>query len=46
WSLHGLAECQRRTGRAAEAAATETHFRSAWKRSDITLRASCFCRTR
>lgn len=46
WSLHGLAECQRRTGHASEAAATEARFRDAWKRSDVTLRASCFCRTR
>lgn len=46
WSLHGLAECQRRTGRTVEAAATDALFRSAWKRSDIPLHASCFCRTR
>lgn len=45
WSLHGLAECQRRQGRTAEARATDAKFREAWKRSDIPLRASCFCRT-
>ncbi|MFM7296804.1 MAG: hypothetical protein ACKO4Q_06235 [Planctomycetota bacterium] len=46
WSLHGLAECQRRSGRAAEAAATESRFRAAWRRADITLRGSCYCRKR
>ena len=46
WSLHGLAECQRRSGRSADASATEARFRAAWKRSDIALHASCFCRTR
>ena len=45
WSLHGLAECQRRQGRAADAAATEAKLQEAWKRADIPLRASCFCRT-
>lgn len=46
WSLHGLAECQRRSGRLAEADATDRLFRDAWKRSDVTLRGSCYCRTR
>lgn len=44
WSLHGLAECLRRSGRASAAAATDARFRSAWSRADVPLRASCFCR--
>ena len=44
WSLHGLAECLRRTNHAAEAAQVETRFTTAWTRSDIKLGASCFCR--
>ncbi len=44
WSLHGLAECLRRTGRGGEAALIEREFAQAWARSDIELRASCFCR--
>jgi tetratricopeptide (TPR) repeat protein len=44
WALKGLAECLHRTGRHQEAGETDDRFRSAWARSDITLRASCFCR--
>lgn len=44
WSLHGLAECLRRTNHAAEAAQVETRFTTAWSRSDIKIGASCFCR--
>jgi hypothetical protein len=46
WALHGLAECQRRDGRAADAAETDTRFRAAWARSDIVIGGSCYCRTR
>ncbi|HET9011394.1 MAG TPA: tetratricopeptide repeat protein [Gemmatimonadaceae bacterium] len=46
WALHGLAECLRRSGRAAEAADVETRFRGAWTRSDIAIQGSCFCRTK
>lgn len=45
WSLHGLAECLRRTGRTSDALHYENLFTKAWARADITLRASCFCRT-
>ncbi len=45
WALHGLAECLRETGRPEEAAAVSARFDKAWKRSDTTLRGSCFCRT-
>jgi tetratricopeptide (TPR) repeat protein len=44
WSLHGLAECLRRTGRNAEAESVEERFRAAWKRADVVLPGSCFCR--
>ena len=45
WALKGLAECLHRTGRHEEAEVTDARFRTAWARSDITLKASCFCRT-
>lgn len=45
WALFGLAECQRLSGRASEAAATEASFQRRWQRADVTIRASCFCRT-
>jgi len=45
WSLHGLAECLRRTGRDAEAAEVQKRFEAAWSHADIPLSASCFCRT-
>jgi tetratricopeptide (TPR) repeat protein len=45
-ALHGRAECQRRDGRAADAAETDTRFRAAWARSDIVIGGSCYCRTR
>lgn len=45
WALFGLEECQRRTGRTAEADATHARFLERWKRADVTIRASCYCRT-
>lgn len=45
WSLHGLAECLRRTGRAAEAAEMEARFQRAWAAADVVITASCACRT-
>ena len=45
WALKGLAECYHRTGHHHQAMETETLFRTAWARSDIDLKASCFCRT-
>ena len=44
WSLHGLAECLRRTGRNAEAESVEARFRAAWTRADVVLPGSCYCR--
>ena len=44
WALHGLAECLHREGRTEEMADVSARLQKAWARSDITLRASCFCR--
>jgi tetratricopeptide (TPR) repeat protein len=45
WSLHGLEECLRRSGRSDEARAVATRFQQRWKEADVTIHASCFCRT-
>ena len=45
WALLGLAECFHRTGRHREAEATDALVRTAWSRSDVNPRVSCFCRT-
>ena len=45
WSLHGLAECLRRLGRAEEAARVQKQFETVWTHSDIEIAASCFCRS-
>jgi tetratricopeptide (TPR) repeat protein len=44
WALQGLAECLHRTERHDEAMAADAQFQKAWSRSDITIKASCFCR--
>ena len=44
WSLHGLAECLRRTGRTEEAEDVERRFEAAWAYADVQIEASCFCR--
>ena len=44
WALKGLSECLHRKGDHEEAAATDALFKQAWARSDIVIRASCFCR--
>jgi tetratricopeptide (TPR) repeat protein len=43
WSLHGLAECQRRLGDPTHTL-TQAAFARAWRDADMELRASCFCR--
>ncbi len=45
WALHGLEECLRRGGRIAEADETRARFATSWRRADVEIRASCFCRT-
>jgi tetratricopeptide (TPR) repeat protein len=42
WSLYGLSQSLRATGRDAEAAWAEQGFRSAWARADVELAASRF----
>ncbi|QDU68122.1 tetratricopeptide repeat protein [Engelhardtia mirabilis] len=44
WALHGLAECLRGQGRTAEAARVQERFDAAWKRSDVVIPGSCFCK--
>ena len=44
WSLHGLAECLEREGKDAEAAQIRAQFTNACSRSDIGIKASCYCR--
>ena len=44
WALHGLAECLKRRGRDKDAVAVEAQFLESWKRSDITIQSSCYCR--
>ncbi len=43
WALLGLKECQEKTGHAEEAKKTMARFEKSWERSDITIKASCFC---
>lgn len=44
WALHGLSECQMRSGRAEEAKLTEAKFHQRWTRADIAIQSSCYCR--
>jgi tetratricopeptide (TPR) repeat protein len=44
WALHGLEECLRRSERALEAELVRASFEEAWRRADVAIRASCFCR--
>lgn len=43
WSLHALAKCCRKLGRAEEAADLEARFARAWSRADIQPGSSCLC---
>ena len=45
WSLHGLAECLRLTGRDTEARAVTASFEKVGEHADVEITASCFCRT-
>jgi len=46
WSLHGLAECLRKTGREKEADEVGAKYRESWARSDVMIKGSCYCRTK
>ncbi len=43
WSLKGQAGCYHMTGQHQKAMMTEKLFDEAWSRSDISLKAACFC---
>ena len=45
WALQGIAECLRRSHRDREAEEVKAAYRTAWARSDIDIRSSCYCRT-
>ena len=44
WSLHGLHECLTRRGEKVEAPLIKQRLDLATARSDVLVRASCFCR--
>ena len=43
WALKGLVSCYNMTGQQEKAMITETLFDESWSRSDISLKAACFC---
>jgi len=43
WALKGLASCYHKTGQHQKAMNTEKLFSESWSRSDISLKAACFC---
>ena len=44
WSLHGLHECLTRRGETVEAALIKQRLDLAQARSEVPVKASCFCR--
>jgi hypothetical protein len=44
WSLHGLHECLVKLARPSEAAMVKQRLDLAAARSDVPIKASCFCR--
>jgi hypothetical protein len=44
WSLHGLYECLSRRGEIVEAPLIKQHLDLALARTDVPVKASCFCR--
>ncbi len=45
WALQGLTECLHKLEKHDMAQQTDARFRKAWARADITIEASCYCRT-
>lgn len=43
WALKGLASCYHQTGQHQEAKIAEQLFDESWSRSDIHIKAACFC---
>ena len=46
WSLHGLHECLTRRGEKVEAGLIKQRLDLALARSEVPVKASCFCRTK
>ena len=44
WSLHGLHECLQRLGKTEQASLLEVPLDMALARTDVPVKASCFCR--
>jgi tetratricopeptide (TPR) repeat protein len=43
WALKGLATCYHKTGEHQKAMSSEKLFSDSWSRSDIQIKAACFC---
>lgn len=43
WALKGLVTCHHNTGQHQKAMITEKLFNESWSRSDVSLKAACFC---
>jgi tetratricopeptide (TPR) repeat protein len=43
WALKGLATCYHKTGEHQKAMMTDQLFSESWSRSDIQIKAACFC---
>jgi tetratricopeptide (TPR) repeat protein len=43
WSLFGLREAERASGKTAEADTTDRRFQKAWAKADFKMAASCLC---
>lgn len=43
WALKSLLSCYQKTGNQQTAKITEQLFADSWSRSDITIKAACFC---
>ena len=43
WALRGLTTCYQMTGNDQKAMLTEKRFKESWSRSDVSLKAACFC---
>jgi tetratricopeptide (TPR) repeat protein len=43
WALKGLTSCYQETGQDEQAMITQKLFANSWNRSDITIKAACFC---
>lgn len=44
WALIGMAECYKKLGEPDRAAEYQEKFNAAWRRADIKIQSSCYCR--